>query len=222
MTPEQLRALAEKALADVAALREEQSTGGVEAVNREIDTAYREIAGELQQVLTASERHYRAEKAKRLRAARTEAEDRPDPDGWFEREAERIDALVDTARRAYETEQGAQHDARFQSFRREKLRPQYAAFLAEQRNLPTKAIEKILQETNVDRMADRANELAAYRDAMLALKKKGDQQTKEQAAKRVSDGRIAAPATGRPRPPKVVPIRGEPDEWLEMIRQTGQ
>ena len=203
LTPEQLRALAEEALT----LREQQAQSGVEAVNREIDVAYQSIVGELQQTLSASEQHYRAEKRKRLVAARADAENQPDPDAWFARKADEIDATVSRAQKAWEAEQVAQHEARFQGVRQEKLRPQYAAWLAEQRNLPLKAIEKILQEPNVDRMAERADELAAYRDALLAERRKNTQQVREgrgQGRRRAQDRR------SRHRPPPVAEAHPHP------------
>ncbi len=210
MTPEQLRALAEEALT----LREQQAQGSVESVNREIDDAYRAIAGELQQTLSVSEGHYRAEKRKRLAAARRDAENQPDPDSWFERKADEIDAVVSRAQKAWEADQAAQHEARFQGIRQEKLRPQYAAWLADQRGLPQKAVEKILQEPDVNRMGERADELAAWRDSLLTERRKNKQAAAEKEARRVGDGRIAAPASTRPRPAKVVPIKGDREEWL--------
>ncbi len=218
LTPEQLRELAAEELrrraeAPQAELAEIQREAGEAVASAQQEMRQRiKIAFDQEVILSVSEPHYGALIAKAVeendatavqRIVRAKAT-------W---EAEQREAWAPEANTLIE-QAGKQALKQHPGIRR-----LYAQELAETRKLPKSDIDKILEELDTDRMHEAANHLKEVNDARLAGIRRGNQRAREEAAKRVSANRISSPATGRPKPAKIVPLRGDIDEWMEAKKR---
>lgn len=244
LTPEQKRELAE----ELQRLRSETSQTNVESEDREVHEAvfaaeqqarrYIDAAWQ-SEVLDASRAHY----GKLIREATKDLEraahqqTQLDPETFIERNQHHLDAHIDQILRAkdvWENEQrltwqprGTNRSpselieaTRAQAMKQHPVtRQRYAEWLVADRKIPQSLIPKILEEPDTDRMHVIADHEREKLQVAHAERRRSNTQRREDAAATFSKQRTTTPSTGKPKPAKVVPLRGDIGEWLEARKR---
>ena len=224
LTPEQLRSLAEEALA----LRQEVSKADRSEVARKVAAAEQQAVAQVQsayerEVLQVSAQHYDRIYQDRLERIEVESERFDDPKAYRKAQSARLRAQVDAAQRQWEAEQTPAYNERAYTSalaaRKQvpELRQLYAQELVTQKALPPAAVAELLKVKNTDDFADRADELVGIRDLLVKREQVNRTKVKQEANKRLAANSIRTPSTGRTRGGKPPEYKGTAEEGAHIL-----
>lgn len=224
LTPAELRALAEEAIALRAQTRESDRTVVAQKVQEAEAQALRSVQEQFQrEVLSISEQHYGAELERRLDQLDADADRADNPAEYKRARRGAIVRHVQQAKDAWEAAQAAEWEPRVtaatSAARKSvpELRRVYAEHLAQERNLPSKAVDEILKTRDADDFVARADELVQYRDALAKERSRHQQSVRVEANKRLAATTVRPPASGRARGKTPVAYRGSAEEGASIL-----
>lgn len=229
LTPAELRALAEEAIAlkaekgqtdeqalvaTVKAKVEEAEANAVAAVTRQYET----------EVLTTSRNHYAAQLNQRVAGIVRAAKNQDDPDAYITQQTIAAAHAVFDARTEWEAKQAQdwdQHavDAALEARKRvPELRDLYARRLATELNLPEQAVADIAHANrDIDHFRQRAEELVGLAKALGTERKKSNQKKRTDANRELQEAPIRTSSTGRQPGGKVPAYKGTADEGMRIL-----
>jgi hypothetical protein len=207
---------AEESDEDIEALIEEGRRARAARLADESNAPLQEIYSKAEQRITYAKQHYANERRKARAHVQREAQKAQDPDAFFNAH---IDATIDgviAAEEAWIASIGQETQQAVMSLRVEQSIPDWANHLIEEHDLPAKAKDVLMdvykKTRNPNLMAERAEEMVAYRNAMKADRKKTREKVKAELAKGVKANQVHPGASGRPATGKPPALKGNMKE----------
>jgi hypothetical protein len=207
---------AEESDEDIEALIEEGRRARAARLADESNQPLQEIYSRAEQRIQYAKQHYANERRKARAHVQREAQKAQDPDAFFNAH---IDATIDgviAAEEAWIAGIGNETQQAVMNLRVEQSIPDWANHLVEEHNLPAKAKDVLMdvykKTKNPNLMAERAEEMVAYRNAMKADRKKTREKVKAELAKGVKANQVHPGASGRPATGKPPQLKGNMKE----------
>jgi len=227
LTPEQLRQLAEEALENRAKEAETNVDAEHQQFVAEIQALDARVTQQVQQrfereVIAVGDAHYDDLRAQEAVKLFIEAQEKDNPEAYFNAHLTRRQAPITRAQRAWEMKKAAEWEPVVEQSitaarkQHPALRQRYAAHLVDHFNLPKRATDELLKVQNTDDMPVVAESLAASVKAHAKQKRQANQQQRDAAAKERSRHQITPPVTGKPASRKPVELKGTAEEWLAL------
>jgi hypothetical protein len=203
---------AEESDEDIEALIEEGRRARAARLADESNAPLQEIYSKAEQRIQYAKQHYANERRKARAHVQREAQRAQDPDAFFNAH---IDATIDgviAAEEAWIAGIGQEAQQAVMALRVEQSIPDWANHLIEEHDLPAKARDVLMdvytKTRNPNLMAERAEEMVAYRNAMKADRKKTREKVKAEYAKNVKANQVHPGASGRPATGKPPALKG--------------